>query len=71
MQEKQEISSTGDKQQRLYHYKVNLSLNPVQKLGDQAHHCKMDYWVSKNQNQSNPSAQSAHRFTSSVANENS
>ena len=32
-----------EKQQGLYHNKVTLSLIPVWRLGNQAHHCKMDY----------------------------
>ena len=34
-----------EKQQGLYHNKVTLSLTPVQKPGNQAHICKMDYYV--------------------------
>ena len=34
-----------EKQQGLYHNKVNLSLTPVQRLGNQAHNCKMDYCI--------------------------
>ena len=34
-----------EKQQGLYHNKVNLSLTPVQRLGNQAHNCKKDHPV--------------------------
>ena len=34
---------TLEKQYGLYHNKVTLSLIPVQRLGNQAHNCKMDY----------------------------
>ena len=34
-----------EKQQGLYHNKVTLSLTPVQRPGNQAHICKMDYYV--------------------------
>ena len=37
-------SFTFEKQQGLYHNKVNLSLTPVQRLGNQTHNCKMDYY---------------------------
>ena len=30
-------------QQGLYYNKVNLSLTPVQRLGNEVHNCKMDY----------------------------
>ena len=37
-----------EKQQGLYHNKVYLNLTPVQRLGNQAHNCKMDYsWTNK------------------------
>ena len=36
-------SFTYEKQQRLYHNKVKLSLTPVQGLGNRARNCKMDY----------------------------
>ena len=37
-----------EKQQRLYHNKVTLSLTPVQRLCNQARNCKLDYshWLS-------------------------
>ena len=36
-------SFTFEKQQGLYHNKVTLSLTPVQRLGNQAHNCQMNY----------------------------
>ena len=36
-----------EKQQGLYHKKVNLSLTLVKRLGNQAHNCKMDYFYSR------------------------
>ena len=36
-------SLTYEKQQRLYHNKVKLSLTPFQGLGNRARNCKMDY----------------------------
>ena len=32
-----------EKQQRLYHNKATLSLTPIQRLGNQAHHYDIDY----------------------------
>ena len=34
---------TFEKQEGLYHNKVNLSLTRVQRFGNQAHSCEMDY----------------------------
>ena len=36
-------SFTFEKQQGLYHNKVTLSLTPVQRLGNQARNCQMNY----------------------------
>ena len=38
-------SPAFEKQQSLYHNKVTLSLTLVQRLGNQACNCKVDYWV--------------------------
>ena len=37
------IQVAFEKQQGLYHNMVTLCLIPVERLGNQAHNCKMDY----------------------------
>ena len=46
-----------EKQQGFYHNKVNLSLTPVQRLGDQSQNCKMDYC------HPHPTPNSCNKFT--------